>query len=299
MPGGFKIGTLSRRTGLSTATLRLWEEQYGLLTPKRTPGRQRIYTEGDVERVLYVRHLISNRGYSLQGVASILDEARHNLPPLAQGLLDVDEEGPQSQRLGQLATDLRAYLEDTQLRLATNKDQIREGEVLSEIHTVMRSVARASTFAEATTALILGSAGLIGNQPVTLAVYQPDGDLLRMVITGVSGRILAGEGEPFPVAALAPAALRTAFREGHPYYVRQTPYDELTPEARRRAVASGVQSLYAHPLVAGSEVVGLLLVTSRRVDGVSPEVQAICARVAGIVGPAVAYFAARDQRPAA
>jgi hypothetical protein len=52
-------------------------------------------------------------------------------------------------------------------------------------------------------------------------------------------------------------------------------------------------------LIAGSEVVGLLVVTSRRVDGISPEAQAICAKVAGIVGPAMAYFVARDQRPAA
>jgi GAF domain-containing protein len=190
-------------------------------------------------------------------------------------------------------------LEDTHLRLATNQDQIREGEVLSEIHAVMRRVAQASTFSEAATALILGSAALIGNQPVTLAVYQPAGDLLRMVITAISGRIVAGEGEPLPVAALAPTAFQAAFREGQPYYVRHAPIDELTPDARRRALASGVQSVYGHPLIAGSEVVGLLVVTSRRVDGISPEAQAICAKVAGIVGPAMAYFVARDQRPAA
>ena len=291
-PGGFKIGTASRRTGISSATLRVWEEQYGLLTPQRTGGGQRLYTESDIDRVLYVRELISNRGYSLQAIAGILDEARHRMPPLIQDLLKEDP-GAESRRLVQMAGELRAYLEDAHLRTATKLDQIREGEVLTKVQAVLRRVAQASSLVEAATVLVSGSSELIGQQPTTLALYQPAEDSLRMLASARSGQSLSTEGEPLPVAALLPAGFRTAVREGQPYYLRCVPADELGPAAGKRMIASGVQSLYAHPLTAAAQVVGVLLVTSRRVDGVRPEVRGICARVATISGPAIAYFAAQ------
>jgi DNA-binding transcriptional MerR regulator len=286
-PGGFKIGTASRRTGISSATLRVWEEQYGLLTPQRTGGGQRLYTEKDVDRVLYVRELISDRGYSLQAIAGILDEARHQMPPLVQDLLR-EEPGGESQRLLQMASELRAYLEDAHLRTATRMDQIREGEVLTKVQGVLRQVAQASTLAEAASVLVSGSSELIGQQPTTLALYQAADDSLRMVASARAGQNLATEDEPRSVAALVPAGFRTAVREGQPYYLRSVPADE----DGQRAIASGVQSFYAHPLTAAGKVVGMLLVTSRRVDGVRADVRGICARLATISGPAIAYFAA-------
>ncbi len=292
-PGGFKIGTVSRRTGISSATLRVWEEQYGLLTPQRTGGGQRLYTEGDVDRVLYVRELISSRGYSLQAIAGILDEARHSGPPLVADLLMEEDPGTEPRRLVQMAAELRTYLEDAHLRTATKLDQIREGELLTKVHAVLRRVAQASTLAEAATVLVCGSAELIGQQPTTLALYRPAEDVLRMLISARNGLILATEGDPLPVADLVPAVVRTALREGQPCYLRCVPADGLAPEARKPASAPGVQSLYAHPLTAAAQVVGAMLVTSRRVDGVSPEVRGICARVAVISGPAIAYFAAQ------
>jgi len=55
MPGeptaGFRIGELSRRTGVSPELLRAWERRYGLLRPARTAGGYRLYTEADEQRV--------------------------------------------------------------------------------------------------------------------------------------------------------------------------------------------------------------------------------------------------------
>ena len=48
---GFRIGELSRRTGVSPQLLRAWERRYGLLRPARTPGGYRLYTEADERRV--------------------------------------------------------------------------------------------------------------------------------------------------------------------------------------------------------------------------------------------------------
>jgi methanogenic corrinoid protein MtbC1 len=49
--GRWRIGELSRRVGLSAATLRAWEERYGLLSPRRTAGNYRVYGDADEARV--------------------------------------------------------------------------------------------------------------------------------------------------------------------------------------------------------------------------------------------------------
>lgn len=292
-PGGFKIGSVSRRTGISATTLRVWEDQYGLLTPERSQGRQRLYTENDIERILYIRELISARGYSLQGVAAILDEARYNLPAPVQELLLEPSASGEAHPLAPMAAELRAYLEDAYLRVATSRDQIREGQLLAQVHGIARRVAQSSTFPAAASTLVAGCAELIGNQPTTLARYDPGQDALRGVVTARGGQIVPADPEPVSTEALAPAAFQRAFRERLPYYARQIPPDEGPPYPAR-LVSVGVQSFYAYPLGAGPEIVGVLLVTSRRADGVSPESRGIGARVAAISGPALAFLSMRE-----
>jgi DNA-binding transcriptional MerR regulator len=47
----FRIGELSRRSGVSPDLLRAWERRYGLLSPTRSTGGLRLYSEGDLRRV--------------------------------------------------------------------------------------------------------------------------------------------------------------------------------------------------------------------------------------------------------
>jgi DNA-binding transcriptional MerR regulator len=55
-----RIGELSRRSGVSPELLRAWERRYELLTPSRSEGGLRLYSETDLERVRAMqRHLAS------------------------------------------------------------------------------------------------------------------------------------------------------------------------------------------------------------------------------------------------
>ena len=47
----FRIGELSRRSGVSPELLRAWERRYGLLDPTRSKGGLRLYSPEDLERV--------------------------------------------------------------------------------------------------------------------------------------------------------------------------------------------------------------------------------------------------------
>ena len=50
-PGHLRIGELSRRLGVSPELLRAWERRYDLLSPTRTEGGFRLYSEEDAQRV--------------------------------------------------------------------------------------------------------------------------------------------------------------------------------------------------------------------------------------------------------
>ncbi|MFI6825976.1 MerR family transcriptional regulator [Kribbella sp. NPDC050241] len=51
VPGLLRIGELSRRVGVSDHVLRAWENRYGLLSPVRSAGGFRLYSEHDERRV--------------------------------------------------------------------------------------------------------------------------------------------------------------------------------------------------------------------------------------------------------
>jgi MerR family transcriptional regulator, heat shock protein HspR len=53
-------------------TLRIYEVE-GLLCPARTPTNIRLYSENDVRRVLWIRHLTQNLGVNLAGVRILFE----------------------------------------------------------------------------------------------------------------------------------------------------------------------------------------------------------------------------------
>ena len=60
--GGVSIGFLSKSTGISVDTLRVWERRYGSPMPRRLSSGHRRYSMGDVERLQSVAKLLE-RGY--------------------------------------------------------------------------------------------------------------------------------------------------------------------------------------------------------------------------------------------
>jgi MerR family transcriptional regulator, light-induced transcriptional regulator len=71
-PPGFRIGELSRRTGVSAELLRAWERRYGLLQPIRTSGGYRLYTEADEHRVRRVQANLARGQSAAEAAAAAL-----------------------------------------------------------------------------------------------------------------------------------------------------------------------------------------------------------------------------------
>jgi MerR family transcriptional regulator/heat shock protein HspR len=53
-------------------TLRIYEDE-GLIAPARTPTNIRLFSENDIRRVLWIRHLTQERGVNLAGVRILFE----------------------------------------------------------------------------------------------------------------------------------------------------------------------------------------------------------------------------------
>jgi MerR family transcriptional regulator/heat shock protein HspR len=53
-------------------TLRIYEDE-GLLCPARTPSNIRLYSENDIRRLTWIRHLTRERGVNLAGIRILFE----------------------------------------------------------------------------------------------------------------------------------------------------------------------------------------------------------------------------------
>jgi len=53
-------------------TLRIYEDE-GLLCPARTPSNIRLYSENDIRRLTWIRHLTRDRGVNLAGIKLLFE----------------------------------------------------------------------------------------------------------------------------------------------------------------------------------------------------------------------------------
>ena len=71
----FIISVAARMLGVHAQTLRYYERA-GLLTPSRSSGRIRLYSQRDLERVRQVQRLIDDLGVNLAGAEVIIDMSK-------------------------------------------------------------------------------------------------------------------------------------------------------------------------------------------------------------------------------
>ncbi len=69
---GYMISAVAEKYSLHPQTLRLYERE-GLITPSRSEGNTRLYTEEDLERLEVVLSLTRELGVNLAGVEVVLN----------------------------------------------------------------------------------------------------------------------------------------------------------------------------------------------------------------------------------
>jgi DNA-binding transcriptional MerR regulator len=269
MAGVYKIGVVSRKTGLSASTLRLWEDQYGVIAPVRTRGGTRLYSDSEVERILYVRHLVRDRGYALNAIGAIVDEVASSLP------YSLD----------------RVALENIYLRDATNHSEIEEGRRLARVHATLRSLIRAESGLQAAMTLVAAVKALTGAQTAALGLCRRKTDTLVPVATARGDGIHTSTGIPPLQISQFPREWQTAIDACEPYAAQDLLRLDLPGDVNFQVAKHRTRSFHAEPLTIAHDMVGLLIVTSARPGGVGREAERVCEELAVAAGPAIHYFA--------
>lgn len=141
--GVIPIGELAQRTGVTTRTLRYWEE-LGLLRPSgHRSGGERLYLPTDMARVTRIRDLQELLGFSLAEVRMVLETEDVDALDRARSELLWGDAGPDRRRRLLLdavdANDrLLVRLDDTLARIRAFRDEraakgVRLAELVDEL----------------------------------------------------------------------------------------------------------------------------------------------------------------------
>lgn len=127
------MGVVMQRTGLTSDVVRAWERRYGVVSPKRSKGGHRLYSDADVER-LRVLHRLTLGGRQIGRLAGLSDEQ------LADLLVEDEAAGATAPRRPEVP-ELTASLLEEALELVRDLD----GEGLDRV--LRRAVLTLSTTA--------------------------------------------------------------------------------------------------------------------------------------------------------
>ena len=108
----YMIGVAAELAGMHPQTLRTYEQK-GLVTPQRTSGNTRMYSQADIERLELINEL-TGEGINLAGVIRILD---------LQGRLD----------------DRDQEIDDLHKRVRRLADRVHELETRESVHSLVRT----------------------------------------------------------------------------------------------------------------------------------------------------------------
>lgn len=74
----YRIGSVSRLTGLSADVVRVWERRYGAISPLRSDGGSRLYSDADIARLRRLRQAVE-MGHAIGQVARLPESELVNL----------------------------------------------------------------------------------------------------------------------------------------------------------------------------------------------------------------------------
>ena len=89
----YTVRVVAERVGVPTATLRSWNQRYGVGPPDHSPGRHRLYSENDIVIVRHMHELIGQGASPRSAARAAIDSVRPvccDTSPLMSAALDLD-----------------------------------------------------------------------------------------------------------------------------------------------------------------------------------------------------------------
>lgn len=84
-PAFYRIGAVSKLSGIPVPTLRVWQTRYGAFSPITTRGQHRLYNEDDVRKALLLK-LLTRQGHGISQIAGLATAQLQQLQHTGAGL---------------------------------------------------------------------------------------------------------------------------------------------------------------------------------------------------------------------
>ena len=81
----YSISEVSKITEIEQYVLRYWETEFEQLGPQKNRAGNRIYTNKDIQLILYIKELLREKKYTIEGAKKILEDNSQSrtIPPSA------------------------------------------------------------------------------------------------------------------------------------------------------------------------------------------------------------------------
>lgn len=120
----YRIGEVSQIVGVQPHVLRYWETEFRTIRPQKSHKGQRVYSRKDVEKLLRVKDLLKNQGFTIAGAKKKLRDPE--LERTAEPGIELRAE-PQAQApVAAVAEPLDATVRERQTRMREALVSIRE-----------------------------------------------------------------------------------------------------------------------------------------------------------------------------
>jgi DNA-binding transcriptional MerR regulator len=70
----YRIGEVSKITGVKAYVLRYWESEFRWMAPQKSRSKQRLYRRRDIEMILMIKKLLYGQRYTIAGARKKLRE---------------------------------------------------------------------------------------------------------------------------------------------------------------------------------------------------------------------------------
>jgi len=115
----YKIGEVCRLADVQPYVLRYWETEFAPLSPNKTGGGQRLYSQREIEIILRIKQLLYSEGFTIAGAKKKLE-------------LELDDEGHlQNERPAEVKSPRRSAKSSDGLRKQLNETRRALREILN------------------------------------------------------------------------------------------------------------------------------------------------------------------------
>lgn len=107
----YRIGEVAHIVGVEPHVLRYWETEFRSIRPQKSHKGQRVYSRRDVEKLLRVKDLLKNQGFTIAGARKKLREPEARVEAEAREEVRADPT-KMKEALSAIREDIVAALEE-------------------------------------------------------------------------------------------------------------------------------------------------------------------------------------------